>query len=194
MTSWREYIGRQFDIRVDRLPLETPRKHDRYRLSIHAPDPSTGDRPLRELATRRVWRSRSRISSRPRSPGLPSSGSLAVSTGHSSNNWSAFWRRSPGNGGTELPWSDRLYERGGCIPAGPLARGANQADGLTLDDWVMFYAWCAFLLRFSNDLESDQVRASFNDWIWVVRNLASNSDIDRNERLVAALRGSGSSR
>ena len=70
-----------------------------------------------------------------------------------------------------------------------LARGANQEDGLTLDDWVMFYAWCAFLLRFSNDLGSYQVRAFFNDWIRVVRNLVNNSDIDRNERLVAALRG-----
>ncbi len=35
----------------------------------------------------------------------------------------------------------------------------------------------------------NQVRASFNDWIRVVRNLASNSYIDRNERVVAALRG-----
>jgi len=72
-----------------------------------------------------------------------------------------------------------------------LARGANEEDGLTLDDWVMFYAWCVFLLRFSKDLASDQVRVSFNDWIRVVRNLAANSYIDRNERLVAALRGLG---
>ena len=70
-----------------------------------------------------------------------------------------------------------------------LARGANEEDGLTLDDWVMFYAWCVFLLRFSKDLASDQVRVSFNDWIRVVRNLANNSYIDRNERLVTALRG-----
>lgn len=72
-----------------------------------------------------------------------------------------------------------------------LARGANQEDGLTLIDWVMFYAWCSFLLRFSKDLGSDPVRTWFNDWIRVVRNLANNSDIDRNERLVAALRGLG---
>ena len=72
-----------------------------------------------------------------------------------------------------------------------LARGANQEDGLTLIDWVMFYAWSSFLLRFSKDLGSDPVRAWFNDWIRVVRNLANNSDIDRNERLVAALRGLG---
>ncbi len=72
-----------------------------------------------------------------------------------------------------------------------LARGANQEDGLTLDDWVMFYAWCSFLLRFSNDLGSEPVRVSFNDWIRVVRNLANNSDIDRIERLVTALRGLG---
>jgi hypothetical protein len=70
-----------------------------------------------------------------------------------------------------------------------LARGANQENGLTIDDWLMFYAWCSFLLRFSNDLALEPVRASFNDWIRVVRNLAHNSDIDRIERLVAALRG-----
>ena len=72
-----------------------------------------------------------------------------------------------------------------------LARGANEVDGLTLDDWVMFYAWCVFLFRFSMNVACDQVRASFNDWIRVVRNLAANSYIDRNERLVAALRGLG---
>jgi hypothetical protein len=34
------------------------------------------------------------------------------------------------------------------------------------------------------------VRGSFHDWIRVIVNLAKNSNIDRNERLVAALRGS----
>ena len=71
-----------------------------------------------------------------------------------------------------------------------LARTANQADGLTLVDWVMVYAWCSFLLQFSRDLRSEAVRRSFHDWIRVIVNLAKNSIIDRNERLVAALRGS----
>lgn len=70
-----------------------------------------------------------------------------------------------------------------------LARGANQDDGLTLLDWVMFFAWCTFLLRFPDDLGNELVRASFHDWIRVVANLARNSAIDRNERLVVALRG-----
>jgi hypothetical protein len=71
-----------------------------------------------------------------------------------------------------------------------LARTANQADGLTLADWVKLYAWCSFLLKFSENLRDAGVRESFHDWIRVVVNLAMNSDIDRNERLVAALRGS----
>jgi hypothetical protein len=71
-----------------------------------------------------------------------------------------------------------------------LARTANQADGLTLVDWVMLYAWCSFLLQFSKDLRCEAVRGSFHDWIRVIVNLAKNSNIDRNERLVAALRGS----
>jgi len=70
-----------------------------------------------------------------------------------------------------------------------LARGANQEDGLTLVDWVMFYAWCSFLLRFPTDLGTDAVRADFHDWTRVVANLARNSDIDRSDRLLAALRG-----
>ena len=71
-----------------------------------------------------------------------------------------------------------------------LARTANQADGLTLVDWVMLYTWCSFLLQFSKDLRCEAVRGSFHDWIRVIVNLAKNSNIDRNERLVAALRGS----
>lgn len=70
-----------------------------------------------------------------------------------------------------------------------LARGANQEDGLTLIDWVMFYAWCSFVLRFSSDLGTASVRAAFHDWTRVVSNLARNSSIDRNDRLLAALRG-----
>jgi uncharacterized protein DUF262 len=72
-----------------------------------------------------------------------------------------------------------------------LARGANQDGGLTLVDWVIFYAWCSFLIRFPQDLESEPMRAAFHDWIRVVRNLTYNSDIDRIDRLVAALRGLG---
>ena len=45
-----------------------------------------------------------------------------------------------------------------------LARTANQADGLTLVDWVMLYAWCSFLLQFSKDLRCEAVRGSFHDW------------------------------
>jgi hypothetical protein len=70
-----------------------------------------------------------------------------------------------------------------------LAQGANQDDGLTLVDWVMFYAWCSFLLRFSANLEDAGTAAAFHDWMRVVANLAHNSDIDRNERLLAALTG-----
>jgi hypothetical protein len=70
-----------------------------------------------------------------------------------------------------------------------LARPANQTDGLTLVDWVILYAWCSFTLQFSKDLRSEAVRGSFHDWIRVIINLAKNSDIDRNERLVAALHG-----
>ena len=70
-----------------------------------------------------------------------------------------------------------------------LARGANQEDGLTFVDWVVFYGWCSFLIRFPQDLATAPVRASFNDWIRVVRNLAYNSDIDRIDRLIGALRG-----
>jgi len=69
-----------------------------------------------------------------------------------------------------------------------LARGANQEDGLTLVDWVLFYAWCLFLRRYPQDLKSEQARACLHDWIRVVANLADNSDIDRHERLIAALR------
>lgn len=70
-----------------------------------------------------------------------------------------------------------------------LARGANHEDGLTLVDWVMFYACCSFLLRFPTGLETDAVRADFHDWTRIVANLARNSDIDRSDRLLAALRG-----
>lgn len=71
-----------------------------------------------------------------------------------------------------------------------LARAANQIDGLTLVDWVLLYAWCSFLFHFPKDLRSEAVRRSFHDWIRVIVNLAKNSNIDRTERLVAALRGS----
>ncbi|HWU85980.1 MAG TPA: DUF262 domain-containing protein [Kofleriaceae bacterium] len=70
-----------------------------------------------------------------------------------------------------------------------LARSANHTDGLTLVDWVMFYAWCSFLLRFSSELATAPVRVAFHDWMRVVANLARNSNIDRNERLFAALKG-----
>jgi hypothetical protein len=68
-----------------------------------------------------------------------------------------------------------------------LARGANQDDGLTLVDWVLFCAWCTFLLRNPNDLGSAAAQSAFHDWIRVLTNLAYNTDIDR-DRLIPALR------
>ena len=69
------------------------------------------------------------------------------------------------------------------------ARRASQEGGLTLVDWVMFYAWCSFLRRFARDLGGEPARALLHDWIRVVDNLASNSNIDRSDSLLAALRG-----
>lgn len=68
-----------------------------------------------------------------------------------------------------------------------LARGANQDDGLTLVDWVVFCAWCTFLLRNPNDLGSAAAQSAFHDWIRVLTNLAYNTDVDR-DRLIPALR------
>lgn len=69
------------------------------------------------------------------------------------------------------------------------ARGASQEDGLTLIDWVMFYSWCSFLLLIPAGPTTATLRMAFHDWTRVVVNLARNSNIDRNERLLAALRG-----
>lgn len=69
-----------------------------------------------------------------------------------------------------------------------LARGANQDEGLTLVDWVVFCAWCAFLLRNPKDLDSAAGLSAFHDWIRVLTNLAYNTEIDRHDRLIAALR------
>ncbi|WP_295613314.1 DUF262 domain-containing protein [uncultured Lamprocystis sp.] len=69
-----------------------------------------------------------------------------------------------------------------------LARGANQDDGLTLVDWVVFCAWCTFLLRNPNDLGSAAAQSALHDWIRVLTNLAYNTDIDRHDRLIPALR------
>ena len=69
-----------------------------------------------------------------------------------------------------------------------LARGANQDDGLTLVDWVVFCAWCAFLLRNPKDLNSAAGLSAFHDWIRVLTNLAYNTEIDRHDHLIAALR------
>jgi hypothetical protein len=69
-----------------------------------------------------------------------------------------------------------------------LARGANQDEGLTLEDWVLFFAWGSFVLRFADDLASDATRAAFHEWTRLVANLTFNTSIDRNDRLVAILR------
>ena len=68
-----------------------------------------------------------------------------------------------------------------------LARGANQDDGLTLVDWVVFCAWCTFLLRNPKDLFSAAAQSAFHDWIRVLTNLAYNTEID-SDRLIPALR------
>jgi hypothetical protein len=68
-----------------------------------------------------------------------------------------------------------------------MARGANETEGLTLVDWVLFYAWCAFLLRYWKELKTPACRDAFHDWFRLIANLARNSEIDRNERLIAAL-------
>lgn len=66
---------------------------------------------------------------------------------------------------------------------------ANQDDGLTLIDWLKFFSWTVYVIDFSGDREEVAADAWFHDWIRVTSNLADNSDIDRTERLIAALRG-----
>lgn len=67
-----------------------------------------------------------------------------------------------------------------------LARGANLDEGLTLVDWVLFYAWASFLRRWADELEDDGVRGAFHDWMRVVANVARNSELDR-DGLIAGL-------
>lgn len=69
-----------------------------------------------------------------------------------------------------------------------LARSANQDGGLTLVDWVVFCAWCIFLLRNPTDLGSAAMQSAFHNWIRVLTNLAYNTEIDRHDRLFSALR------
>lgn len=68
-----------------------------------------------------------------------------------------------------------------------LARDAKATDGLNLTDWVLFYAWCAFVRRFARSLRDEGGRAVFHDWMRIVANLARNTDIERTERLVTVL-------
>lgn len=86
-----------------------------------------------------------------------------------------------------LPQSRHVNEAG-VFQRVLLARGANQDDGLTLVDWVVFCAWCNFLLRNPKDLGSAAVLSAFHDWLRVLSNLAYNTDIDRHDRLIPALR------
>ncbi|CAN5161696.1 hypothetical protein BH24PSE2_BH24PSE2_20330 [soil metagenome] len=60
--------------------------------------------------------------------------------------------------------------------------------GINLPDWAKFSAYGMFLLVRSDDLDSPAARHAFHDWMRLVCNLVDNSDIDRVERLVVALR------
>jgi hypothetical protein len=70
-----------------------------------------------------------------------------------------------------------------------LAAGEREDDGLKLADWVRFYAWCAFLLAAPDALQPASFRTAFHEWTRLVANLVDNSDLDRAEAVVTALRG-----
>lgn len=69
------------------------------------------------------------------------------------------------------------------------AKGERETGGLTLADWVELHAWCKLLLLASPSLGADELAPVMHDWTRVISNLAHNSDLDRIESVVAALRG-----
>jgi hypothetical protein len=58
--------------------------------------------------------------------------------------------------------------------------------GVPLPEWAKLAAWAMFLLN-RVDLGTAEARAALHEWMRVVSNLIENSDIDRIDRLVAAL-------
>lgn len=60
--------------------------------------------------------------------------------------------------------------------------------GINLPDWAKFVAYGIFLLLRADTLREPATGAAFHDWMRLVCNLVDNSDIDRVERLVVALR------
>ncbi len=60
--------------------------------------------------------------------------------------------------------------------------------GINLPDWAKFSAYGMFLLARSDSLEGHAARSAFHNWMRLVCNLVDNSDVDRVERLVVALR------
>lgn len=60
--------------------------------------------------------------------------------------------------------------------------------GINLPDWAKFSAYAMFLLARPDALDGQAAQSAFHDWMRLVCNLVDNSDIDRVERLVVALR------
>ena len=65
---------------------------------------------------------------------------------------------------------------------------AHSRFGVNLPDWAKFSAYGMFLLARSDALDDRAAQSAFHDWMRLVCNLVDNSDVDRIERLVVALR------
>ena len=190
--SWRDYISRQFDRGVDRLPLEAPGRARRDRLELHAPDPSVGDRPLCGPGRRTgVCRSRSNGSSPTRSPVSRSTrsfgcldrafveelvGVLDTLAQHERKRRTfsvapTTWTRRISSGGS--------YSHERCEPG-------RRSHARRLGNVLRVVLVPSSVLERPRERAGTRVVPRLDR---VVSNLADNSNIDRNERLVAALRG-----